>query len=120
MVSFNRAADRRDPLASPSGRSSDLVVTAWGPDGGDSYAHLALLEFTPGTASFRLASTPNGTHLADVPQNTEDGNAATWWQPVAGSTTPTLVVDRGPGAAAFSSVRSQWYAVALQAIASAL
>ena len=53
-------------------------------------------------------------YLGHVPADALDGDLSTWWQPVAATSagdTRTLVIDRGPGAPSFLSVRTQWYSV---------
>ena len=109
-VTGNTQTDRTETFATTSDRYVRIVVTGVNPAGGDPYAHLALLEFSwSSVVTYPLASSQDTSFGGSVPANAIDGNLSTWWQPVAATATPTLVIDRGPSASSFSSVRTQWY-----------
>jgi hypothetical protein len=54
------------------------------------------------------ATSPNTIWNNNVAANAIDGNTATWWQPVAGTVSPTIEVEVAPGTS-LSAVRAQWY-----------
>ena len=87
-----------------------LVATAFNPPGTDPFAHVALLEmgWDGHGVTFPVASSPNTTFASDAPANAIDANPATFWQPVAATTTPTVQVNLG-APTSVSTVSTQWY-----------
>ena len=86
------------------------MATAFNPAGTDPFAHVALLEmgWDGHGVTFPVASSPNTTFASDAPANAIDANPATFWQPVAATTTPTLQVNLG-APTSVSTVSTQWY-----------
>ena len=111
-----RSPDGSDPVPSaPASSTMTLSVTNGtvqiplsSVGDGDAFSIIVAPLTVTGCTSYPCASSPNTTFASDTPANAIDANPATFWQPVASTTTPTVQVNLG-APTSVSTVSTQWY-----------